>query len=128
MTDTREGLRQTVLIRLIAGFTLLFILLFVPAGSLRYWQGWLYLGVLFIPMLVVLAYLVRHDPDLLVRRMQMREKEPEQRNLIGLAAIICLAACIIPGLDFRFGWSQVHPLHSFSHRMRSSFSATWSFS
>ena len=105
--DDPEGLVKTVAIRLIAGFAVLFTLLFLPAGSLLYWPGWLYLGVIFVPMLCVLAYLLRRDPDLLARRMQVREKEPEQKTIVAIAAVICLAVVIIPGLDFRFGWSRV---------------------
>jgi protein-S-isoprenylcysteine O-methyltransferase Ste14 len=105
--EAQAGIGKTIIIRLIAGVLLIGALLFLPAGSLRYWQAWLYLGVLFIPMLVVLAYLWQRDRDLLVRRMQTREKEPEQKTIIAITAIICLAAIVIPGLDFRFGWSTV---------------------
>jgi protein-S-isoprenylcysteine O-methyltransferase Ste14 len=56
---------------------------------------------------VVLAYLVRYDPDLLMRRMRTKEKEQEQRAIIAVTTVLCLAGLVIPGLDFRFGWSAV---------------------
>ncbi len=107
MGDHPHGLVKPLLIRLLGGLVIIAALLFIPAGTLWYWQGWLYLGVLFIPMFFVLVYLVRHDPDLLVRRMRLREKEAEQKRIITLSSGIFLACIILPGLDFRFGWSQV---------------------
>ncbi|MCK9578860.1 MAG: isoprenylcysteine carboxylmethyltransferase family protein [Methanoregula sp.] len=107
MGNPPRGLVKSILLRLIGGFIVIAALLLIPAGTLWYWQGWLYLGVLFIPMFFVLVFLVRHDPALLVRRMRLREKEAEQKRIITLSTGVFLACIILPGLDFRLGWSQV---------------------
>jgi len=78
---------------------------FLPAGTLDYWQAWAYMGVVLIPMLFVLVYLLRRDPELLARRLQMRERERTQKGIIGLSMIFLLAAFVLPGLDRRWGWS-----------------------
>jgi len=72
----------------------------------------MYLGTLFIPMFFVLAYFIKNDPALLRRRMRMKEKESAQRKIIALSYSYFLAAFILPGLDVRFGWSNVPALVS----------------
>jgi protein-S-isoprenylcysteine O-methyltransferase Ste14 len=90
----------------IAGAVVVFgAIFFLPAGTLDYWQAWAYLSVVLIPMLFVLVYLLRRDPELLARRLQMRERERTQKGVIGLSMIFLLAAFIMPGLDRRWGWS-----------------------
>ena len=59
------------------------LMLFLPAGSLYYWQAWIYCGVLFIPMIFVVFYFLKKDPELLERRMRMKEKEEKQKTIIG---------------------------------------------
>jgi protein-S-isoprenylcysteine O-methyltransferase Ste14 len=107
MATTPPRLLETVLTRFIGGFIVMGAILFIPAGTLAYWQGWAYIAVLFIPMLGVLLYLVRNDPALLARRMQTKEKVTEQKTIIALSGIFCLACIILAALDFRFGWSPV---------------------
>ncbi len=90
----------------IAGAVVVFgAIFFLPAGTLDYWEAWAYLGVVLVPMLFVLVYLLRRDPELLARRLQMRERERTQKGVIGLSMIFLLAAFIMPGLDRRWGWS-----------------------
>lgn len=91
----------------ILGVVVLAAMLFVPAGTLSYWQAWLYMGVLFVPMSTALGYFLKHDPALLERRMRMKEKEMVQRGLIRWASIIFFLAFLVPGFDQRFGWSDV---------------------
>jgi protein-S-isoprenylcysteine O-methyltransferase Ste14 len=81
-------------------------IIFLPAGTFNYREGWIYLGLILIPMLFVLAYFIRYDPGLLVRRMRFREKEAEQKLIIKLAYFPFLLAFILPGLDKRFGWTH----------------------
>ena len=88
---------------------LLFIVLFLPAGTLRFWQAWVYMSVLFIPMLMVVVWLFRNDPAFLERRMRTREKGRRQRNIQVLGLPFYLGIYLIPGLDKRFGWSSVPP-------------------
>ncbi|MDD1674162.1 MAG: isoprenylcysteine carboxylmethyltransferase family protein [Methanomicrobiales archaeon] len=107
MRDQPDLKKKTVLLRLAGGFVAVAALLFLPAGTLLFWQGWLYLAVLFVPLTAVLAYLIRRDPELLVRRMQLQEKEPVEKPIIAVASIFFLIVMMVPGLDFRFGWSHI---------------------
>ncbi len=93
--------------RLIIGIPAIFLIIFLPAGTLAYWEAWVYLAILLIPMLFVMAYFLKKTPEFLVRRMKLKEKEGEQKIIVKLAAIPLLLAFILPGLDKRFGWSNV---------------------
>ena len=90
-------------------FSLLFVMLviFLPAGSLKFWNGWLFIGVLFTAMIIVLAWLLVKDPDLLAKRLRTKEKEKPQKIYLIFTWIVFLSIFIIPGLDFRFSWSDV---------------------
>lgn len=106
------SLLKAAALRMGVGIPLVVLIIILPAGSWDYWQGWMYLGTLFIPMFFVLAYFIRNDPALLERRLRMREKESAQRKIIAVSYLYFLAAFILPGLDVRFGWSNVPPLVS----------------
>ncbi len=110
MTTTtlpRAALLRLVLTRFGLGFLALGLLLFVPAGTLTYWQAWLWIATLVVPMVFALIYLMRNDPALMERRMRLRETQPTQKRLIGWGWIWLVIAFAIPGLDQRFGWSNV---------------------
>jgi protein-S-isoprenylcysteine O-methyltransferase Ste14 len=83
------------------------LMIFIPAGSLKFWNGWLFMGALFIPMVFILIYLLVKEPELLTRRLKTKEKEKTQKAYQALSIIVCLIAFIVPGLDFRFNWSNV---------------------
>jgi protein-S-isoprenylcysteine O-methyltransferase Ste14 len=100
-------MRQMILVRFAGAFILLALLLFVPAGTLDYWEGWVYLVVLLVPLVVVLRYFLRRDPGFLERRMRTREKEVSQRRIQAIGGMIFFLGFIIPGLDHRSGWSSV---------------------
>lgn len=102
-----SDLRRMVYTRLAAAFVLLPLLFFVPAGTLRYWEAWVYLAILLIPVFFVMRYLLKHDPAFLERRMRMREREKPQRLVIALSFLWFFLVFILPGLDQRFGWSNV---------------------
>ncbi len=70
------------------------LMLFLPAGTLDYWQAWIYCGVLFIPFFSVVSYFLKKDPELLERRMRMREKEERQKTIqiIGIIIFFSLAS------------------------------------
>lgn len=107
-TQVSHGeLIKMVVIRLAIAIPLMFAITFVPAGTLAYWEGWVYLAILLIPMFFVMAYLLKNAPDLLVRRMKMREREAEQNRIIKFSYVLFLVVFILPGLDHRFGWSDV---------------------
>lgn len=82
-------------------------MLFISAGSIRYRQAWVYCGILFIPMIGVCAYLLKNSPELLERRMRMKEKEKSQKLFVRLSLVVFLIAWLLPGLDYRFKWSSV---------------------
>ncbi len=103
----RRNLLPRVLGRFFFGLAFIIALIFIPAGTLRYYNGWLFLAGLFIPMAIILIYLIRKDPELLEKRINLREKEQEQKKYVKLSILLYIAAYIIPGLDFRFGWSHV---------------------
>ncbi len=83
------------------------LLFFVPAGSIRYWQAWVYCGILFIPAIGICAYFLKSKPELLERRLRMKEKEKPQKLIVKLSFIGFLIAWVLPGLDHRFNWSSV---------------------
>lgn len=100
-------LKKKVYGRFFIAFVVLAGMFFLPAGTLRYWQAWLFLASLFIPMFVVMQWLFHHDPDLLERRMRLREREAEQKTIISVAVVIYLLIFLLPGFDRRWGWSNV---------------------
>lgn len=104
---SRSRLLFTVLSRLFAGIVMFTLLFFLPAGTWRYWQAWMYIGILIIPMFFVLAYFMKHDPALLERRMKMREERKEQRRIIQVSGLTFVLAYILPGFDIRYGWSDM---------------------
>jgi len=83
------------------------LMLFLPAGSLYYWQAWIYCAVLIVPVSFVIFYFLKHDPELLERRMRLREKEEKQKTIQILGFLIFFIGFIISGLDFRYHWSNV---------------------
>lgn len=89
------------------GVVLVGLSVFVPAGSLSFWNGWLLLGVLFLPMLVVGTFLLGKKPDLLRKRLNAKEKEKEQQLTVKLSGLMFLAGFLAAGLDFRFQWSHL---------------------
>lgn len=90
--------------RFLGGVALMGALLFVPAGTLRWWQGWLLMGILFIPMFGAGLVMLHRSPELLKKRLNAREEQGEQRRVILLSGLMFLAAFVVAGLNFRFGW------------------------
>jgi len=82
-------------------------LLFIPAGTLDFWQAWLYMTIVLVPAAFVVLYFLKNDPAFLGRRMKMKEKERGQQLIIKLGTPLFLAGFLLPGLDRRFGWSNV---------------------
>lgn len=82
-------------------------LLFLPAGTLNYPGGWLFCGLLFVPMLILGAVLLLKAPELLKKRLESKETESQQKQVIAASLLMFVGGFIIAGLDFRFGWSFV---------------------
>ena len=92
------------LIRMILGFAVMAALLFLPAGSFGYWQAWLLLGILFGPMLIAGIVLAVKKPELLERRLNMKEEQKEQRFVVAMSGLIFILAFVAAGLSYRNGW------------------------
>lgn len=104
---SRSKLLINLLARLFGGIFMFALLFFLPAGTWRYWQGWMYIGVLITPMLFVMAYFMKRDPALLERRTRMREERREQRWIILFFGLSFILAFLLPGYDVRYGWSNM---------------------
>mgnify|MGYP003467617578 FL=1 len=103
----RSNLLKLVLIRLFSGLLVIGGLLFAFAGSFRYWQAWLFLAALAIPLVMTLIFLLRKDPALLEKRMNLKEPRKEQRKIILVSGVFMLLGFFLPGLNYRFQWSSV---------------------
>ena len=86
------------------GFVLIGLLIFLPAGTLSFFNGWLFMGILFVPMFLAGIVMMFKNPDLLKSRLDAKEKQREQSTVIKLSGLMFLAGFIVAGLDFRFGW------------------------
>ena len=103
----RKNLAARAVSKYLAGLVMVALLLFVPAGSIAYPNGWLFISLLFIPMLVLGFVLLFKAPELLEKRLNAKEEQGEQRKVVGLSALLFLAGFVTASLDFRFGWSQL---------------------
>jgi protein-S-isoprenylcysteine O-methyltransferase Ste14 len=104
---SQKELKKVVFSRtlmIIPGFIILF---FLPAGTFNFWEAWVYLAILMIPMVFVVRYFLKTDPQFLERRMRMREKESAQKKIIKFSTVFLLLAFILPGFDKRWDWSYV---------------------
>ena len=99
-----KGLLTQALAKFFLGVTVMGILLFLPAGSFRYWQGWLLMGILFVPMFAAGLVMMGKNPELLRKRLNAKEKEAEQRTVVKLSGLLFLIAFVVAGLNWRFGW------------------------
>ena len=92
------------IIRFIAGAAIVGALLFVPAGTIRYPQAWLLLIILFIPMFIAGIVMMMKSPDLLRKRLNLKERQSEQKEVVAFSAVMFISAFVLAGLNFRFGW------------------------
>lgn len=86
------------------GVILLGLLIFLPAWSLHYWQGWLLMGILFVPMFLAGIVMMVKNQDLLRKRLNAKEKEDEQKTVVALSGLLFILAFIVAGLNWRFDW------------------------
>lgn len=96
-------LRQS-LVKFFLGVILLGVLIFLPAWSFRYWQGWLLMGILFVPMFLAGLVMMARNPELLRKRLNAKEQEAEQKTVVKLSGLLFAAAFVVAGLNWRFGW------------------------
>ena len=93
--------------KFLLGVILVGALLFMPAWSFAYWNAWLFMGILFVPMLLAGFVLLGKNPELLQKRLDAKEKEAEQKSVVAFSGLMFIAAFIVAGLDWRLGWSQL---------------------
>ena len=99
-----KGLFIQAITKLLGGLILVGLLLFLPAGSLYYWQAWLLMGILFVPMFCAGLVMMAKNQDLLRKRLNAKEEEKEQQTVVKLSGLLFVAAFIVAGLNWRFGW------------------------
>ena len=92
------------LTKLLLGIVLVALLIFLPAGSLAFSGGWLFMGVLFIPMLIVGVVMLVKNPELLRKRLDAKEKQKDQSLIVKLSGLMFIAGFVVAGLGYRFGW------------------------
>ena len=107
MNDKRfleKGLFLQSFAKFLLGVVLIGLLLFLPAGSFRYWQGWLLMGILFVPMFCAGLIMMVKNPALLKKRLNAKEEEKEQRTVVKLSGLLFIVAFVVAGLNWRFDW------------------------
>ncbi len=104
--DTKK-LKTRLFLRLAFGIVIMGAMFFWTAGTIRYWEAWLFLAVMFIPITCSAVYLLRKEPELLQRRMENREERGQQKVFQILGTVSWIGTYVIPGMDRRNGWSEV---------------------
>ena len=97
-------LLKQALIKFLAGILLVGLLVFLPAGSFAYWQGWLFMGVLFVPMFIAGIFMLVKSPELLRKRLNAKDKEKDQRTVVALSCLLFIISFVTAGLNWRFSW------------------------
>ncbi|MBR3065688.1 MAG: isoprenylcysteine carboxylmethyltransferase family protein [Bacteroidales bacterium] len=90
--------------KFLLGVIVIGLLLFLPAGSFQYWQGWLLMGILFVPMFCAGLVMMAKNPELLRKRLNAKEEEKEQQTVVKLSGLLFVAAFAVAGLNWRLGW------------------------
>ena len=92
------------LTKFVFGLLLVGLLLFLPAGTFAYWQAWLFIGILFVPMFIAGIVLIVRQPELLRKRLDAKEQQQEQKWVVALSGLMFIAVFVVAGLSLRFGW------------------------
>lgn len=95
------------IIKFVLGFLITGILLFVPANTIYYWNGWLFMGLLFIPMFIAGIVLMIKNPELLRKRLKAKEKEDEQKKVIAFSVLMFVLGFIVAGLNYKYNWIAI---------------------
>ncbi len=102
-----KKLFSQALIKFFSGLILVGLLLFLPAGTFKYKEGWLLISILFVPMFIAGLVMMKKSPELLKKRLSANEEQTEQKEVIAFSGLMFLAAFITAGLSFRFGWLRL---------------------
>jgi len=100
----KKNLFLEAIAKFLLGVVLVGVLVFLPAGTFRFFDGWLLMGILFVPMFAAGIVMLRKDPNLLRSRLDAKEKRAEQDLIVKLSGLMFIVGFVIAGLDFRFGW------------------------
>ncbi|GAP22607.1 methyltransferase family protein [Leptolinea tardivitalis] len=103
----RSAVIKLALSRFVLVILILMAAFFLPAGTFNYWQAWVFMAALLIPLCIVAAYLIKNDPGLLERRMRTKETAKEQQVIVLVSSLFIILEFVLPGFDIRFGWSNV---------------------
>ena len=103
-TDDNKQLFLQAVGKFLLGVLIVGLLLFLSAWSLRYWQGWLLMGILFVPMFCAGLVMMAKNQELLRKRLNAREEEKEQKTVVRMSGLLFIAAFVVAGLNWRFGW------------------------
>ena len=103
----KNNLFLQALKKIIAGFVAIGLLLYLPAGTLHYWNAWLFVAVLFVPMIFLGIVMLFKSPKLLEKRLDAKEKVNEQKWVVALSGIMFIAAFVVAGLNFRYSWHSL---------------------
>lgn len=104
---SRMSLLVNALCKLVVGLGMIALLLFLPAGTWYYWQAWLFIALLFVPMTFLGIWLFCKEPALLLKRLNNKEQQREQKEVVALSGVMFIAGFILCGLDVRFAWSSI---------------------
>ena len=97
----------SAIVKYLLGVIIIGLLVFIPAGTINYFNGWLFMGVLFIPMLLAGIVMMIKNPELLKSRLDAKEKQKEQGLVIKLSGLMFIIGFIVAGLDYRYNWLQL---------------------
>lgn len=100
----KKSLLLQALTKFLLGVVVLGVLIFFSAGSFRFWNGWLLMGVLFVPMFVAGLILLAKNPQLLAKRLNAKEEQQEQKMVVALSGMLFVAVFVLAGLNWRFRW------------------------
>lgn len=103
----KKKLLKKGLTKYFAGLIIIMLLIFLPAGSMKYANGWLFIGLLFIPMLIMGVVLFVKNPTLLEKRLNAKENESEQKGVVAISGIMFLVGFVVAGLNYRFDWWMI---------------------
>ena len=92
------------IIKISLGILIIGLLIFLPAGTIDYWNGWLLMGILFVPMFIAGIVMMIKSPELLKKRLNVKEKQGEQKQVVLFSGIMFVAGFIVAGLNYRYGW------------------------
>lgn len=104
------NIKVQALIKFLSGLITVMLLIFVPAGTLHYINGWIFAGLLFIPMLIMGIVISVKNPELLAKRLNAKEKDSKQKNIVKFSGLIFLIGFIVAGLNYRFKWLVIQQL------------------